>query len=222
MKHRIALYCFSFFLIGFLLVAADASAQTIAYRQTNLASNLPSVANNVAPGLVNPWGIAFLSDQPFFIADNKAGRVTALDSTGIGVVPAGFIVPNVTGTGFDTPTGIVADQNSFFGGPSLVKPFILVTENPSSWSPSKEQFLLGGRTLKAIFFRQQHRCAGEPALFTRVWRSSTLCSPRRCWRSRISVVDSSRLFFPDSLQWQSLVRLRIRICPRVMRLSGFR
>jgi uncharacterized protein (TIGR03118 family) len=127
-KHRIVLHFCSFFLFGFLLGAANATAQTIGYRQTNLASNLPNVANNITPGLVNPWGIAFLSDQPFFIADNKSGRVTAHNGTGLGVVPGSFIVPNAAGTGFDTPTGIVADQNSFFGSPSLIKPFILVTE----------------------------------------------------------------------------------------------
>jgi len=136
-KHRIAFYFFSFFLFGFLLATANATAQTIGFRQTNLASNLPNVANNVTPGLVNPWGIAFLSDQPFFIADNKAGRVTALDGTGLGVVPGSFIVPDAAGTGFDTPTGIVADQNSFFGDPSLIKPFILVTEQGTilTWGP---------------------------------------------------------------------------------------
>jgi hypothetical protein len=37
---------------------ANASAQTIGYRQTNLASSVPNVANNVTPGLANPWGIA--------------------------------------------------------------------------------------------------------------------------------------------------------------------
>lgn len=128
MKYRNA-FCFvSFFSFGFLFVAASATAQSIAYRQTNLASSLPNVANNATPGLVNPWGIAFLSGQPFFIADNRAGRVTALDGTGLGVAPGSFIVPNAAGTGFDSPTGIVADQNSFFGSSSLVKPFILVTD----------------------------------------------------------------------------------------------
>src|ERR1051325_2075281 len=153
-------YFVSFFLFGFLLGATDATAQTIGYRQTNLASNLPNVANNVTPGLVNPWGMAFLPDQPFFVADNRAGRVTAHDSTGIVVLPGGFIVPNVTGTGFDTATGIVADRI-----PSLEAH---LSSNPSSWSPSKEQFSLGDRTLKAISFRRQRRCAREPALFTRV------------------------------------------------------
>ncbi len=149
MKHRIALYLVPIFVFGFLLAAADATAQTIGYRQSNLASTLPNAANNVAPGLVNPWGIAFLSDQPFFIADNKAGRVTAHDSTGIGVVPGGFIVPNATATGFDTPTGIVADQNSFFGGPSLVKPFILVSEQGTifTWGPDAQGNFLPAATM---------------------------------------------------------------------------
>jgi hypothetical protein len=93
-KHRILLHFCSFFLFGFLLVAANTTAQTIGYRQTNLASDLPNVANNITPGLVNPWGIAFLSDQPFFISDNRVGRVTAYDATGLGVVPGSFIVPN--------------------------------------------------------------------------------------------------------------------------------
>jgi hypothetical protein len=87
-----------------------------AYRQTNLASSVPNVANNLTPDLVDPWGMAFLSGQPFFIADSKTGRVTTLDATGLGVSPGAFILPNSAGTGFGSPTGIVADQNSFFGG----------------------------------------------------------------------------------------------------------
>ena len=137
MKRRIALHFVSFFLFGFSFAAENVTAQTIGYRQANLASNLPNVANNITPGLVDPWGIAFLSGEPFFIADNKAGRVTAHDASGLSARPSSFIVPNSTGTGFDTPTAIVADQNSFLGSPSLVKPFILVTEEGTilTWGP---------------------------------------------------------------------------------------
>ena len=85
MKRRVALSFVPFFLCGFLFVADIVTAQTIAYRQTNLASNLSNVANNVTPGLVDPWGIAFLPGQPFFLADNKVGRVTAHDASGVGV-----------------------------------------------------------------------------------------------------------------------------------------
>jgi uncharacterized protein (TIGR03118 family) len=136
-KNKIALYFASFFLFGFLLVATHATAQTVGYRQINLASNLPNVANNVRPGLVNPWGIAFLPGQPFFIANNKFGLVTSHDTTGFSVAPGGFTLPNATGTGVDHPTGIVADPNSSFGGPSLIKPFILVTDEGTvfTWGP---------------------------------------------------------------------------------------
>lgn len=140
MKHKIVLYFASLFLFGFLFAAADATAQTISYRQTNLASNIQGKANNVTLSLVNPWGIGFLSGQSFFLADNKAGRVTSHDATGANVAPGSFIIPNISGTGFDNPTGIVADQNSSFGGPSLIKPFILVTEQGSifTWGPNAQ------------------------------------------------------------------------------------
>jgi uncharacterized protein (TIGR03118 family) len=136
-KHRIVVYFASFILFGLLLAAVDANAQSVAYRQTNLASNLPDAANNVTPNLVDPWGIAFLPGQTFFIADNTVGRVTSHDATGSGFAPASFTVPNAAGTGFDHPTGIVADQNSSFGGPSLVKPLIIVSDEGTifTWGP---------------------------------------------------------------------------------------
>jgi uncharacterized protein (TIGR03118 family) len=129
-------FCFS--ILGLVLSSNNAAAQTIGYRQTNLASNLPNVANNVTPNLVDPWGIAFLSGQPFFIADNEIGRITVHDATGFGAAPGGFTIPNADGTGFDDPTGIVADQNSFFGSSALVKPFVVVTEQGTvfTWGPN--------------------------------------------------------------------------------------
>lgn len=69
-----------------------------------------------------------MSDQPFFIADHKIGRISVHDATGFGAALGGFTIPNAAETGFDNPTGIVADQNSFFGGPSLIKPFLVVTD----------------------------------------------------------------------------------------------
>ena len=75
MKHRTALYF--------------ASLQSIAYRQTNLASN-------------QSWD-DILSGQPLFTTDNKDGRVTSLDATELSGSPGAFIVPNSAGTGFDSP-----------------------------------------------------------------------------------------------------------------------
>lgn len=138
---RLLSVCLSWLLfLVVTLTGAQATAQTIAYRQTNLASNLPNIANNIAPELAHAWGIAFLSNQSFFIADNAAGHVTSLDATGLGVLPGGFIVSNSTNTGFDNPTGIIADQNSFFGGRSAVTPFILVTDQGTVfiWGPDPQ------------------------------------------------------------------------------------
>ena len=150
MKRRVAVYFAAFFLFGCLLLADIVAAQTTAYRQANLASNLSSVANNVTPGLADPWGIAFLPGQPFFVADNNAGRATAHDASGLSVRPGSFTIPNSAGTGFDTPTGIVADQNSFFGSVSLVKPFILVTDQGTifTWGPDAQGDLPAQATLE--------------------------------------------------------------------------
>jgi hypothetical protein len=84
-KAKITVYFAWLLLLGFSLAAANVSSQTIAYRQTDLASSVPNVTNNLTPDLVDPWGMAFLSGQPFFIADSKTGRVTTLDATGLGV-----------------------------------------------------------------------------------------------------------------------------------------
>jgi uncharacterized protein (TIGR03118 family) len=127
-RHNIVFYFFSFLLIGFLLAATNAPAQTIGYRQTNLASSLPNVASDVAPTLINPSGMSFLTGQPFFIADNGIGKVTALDASGLSARPGSFTIPNAAGTGFDHPTGIVADQNSSFANSAAINPFIVVTE----------------------------------------------------------------------------------------------
>src|SRR5277367_1064237 len=87
-RPRLLSLCLSWFLfLAVVLTGARATAQTIAYRQTNLASNLPAVANNLTPELGNPWGIAFLLDKPFFIANNQAGRVASFDATGLSVSP---------------------------------------------------------------------------------------------------------------------------------------
>src|ERR1700730_16867234 len=78
MKRKIAAKFCSFFLAGFLLAAANASAQTIAYRQTNLASdeNTQGFANQLNLSMNNSWGLAFLPGLPFFIAYPGNGRVT--------------------------------------------------------------------------------------------------------------------------------------------------
>src|SRR5262245_27266067 len=78
--------------------------------QTNLVSDLPGVAQNLDPQLVNPWGISESSGSPFWISDNNAGVSTLYNTAG---TKQGLVV-NIPGPlpadplGTDgTPTGTV-------------------------------------------------------------------------------------------------------------------
>ena len=131
MKRKIAWQFLSFFLGGLLLAANGAKAQTIAYRQTNLSSdvNTPGFANNIDQVLQNPWGIAFQPRGSFFIADTASGHVSAHDANGVGTRPGNFIVPKPGADRPATPTGIVADASSFLEGTGVFQPFITATED---------------------------------------------------------------------------------------------
>ncbi len=166
MKHKNVFCFFSFLLIGFLLATANATAQTIGYHQTNLASSLPNVAVDVQPTLVNPWGMSFFTGQPFFIADNGVGKVTALDATGLSARPGSFTIPSAAGAGFDQPTGIVADQNSSFANPAAIKPLIVVTEQGTIFTWGLDA--MGDVPPQATLAVQQGQCGlqgrGDPEL----------------------------------------------------------
>jgi uncharacterized protein (TIGR03118 family) len=51
--------------------------------QTNLVSDLPGVAANQDPDLVNPWGIAESAGSPFWVSDNGAGLSTLYNTAGV-------------------------------------------------------------------------------------------------------------------------------------------
>jgi uncharacterized protein (TIGR03118 family) len=133
MLRRIPGKIFSFLLMGMLLAAASASAQSIAYRQSNLASDVAGLANNTDPLLLDPWGFAIDPGVSFIVANAVQGRVISLDAAGVRSVPPGFSLPNPAGTGSVAPTGIVSDLHSFFRAQNSVPPFristILATAN---------------------------------------------------------------------------------------------
>ena len=89
-------------------ITPGALAQSNSYKQTNLTSDTVGVAANVDPNLVNPWGIAFFPNNPFWIADNNSGFTTLYNASGMNV--GSFPVPAAAAnTGQSTPTGIVAN-----------------------------------------------------------------------------------------------------------------
>src|SRR6266478_6561703 len=85
----------------------SAHAQTNSYKQTNLVSDTAGMAANTDPKLVNPWGIAFIPGNPFWISDNNSGFTTLYDQNG--ALNGSFTVPPPNGSSNPaTPTGIVA------------------------------------------------------------------------------------------------------------------
>ena len=119
-----------------LLPLQSALGQTNSYKQTNLVGDTAGSAPNVDPMLINPWGVAYFPNKPFWVSDNNSGFSTLYNQNG---VPAGqFVVPPPGGShNSSTPTGIVANvaQTGFLvnGKASL---FIFDTEDGtiSGWN----------------------------------------------------------------------------------------
>jgi uncharacterized protein (TIGR03118 family) len=126
--------------LGLVCVSAlplpSARAQTNSYKQTNLVSDTAGMAANMDAKLVNPWGIAFVPGNPFWISDNNSGFTTLYDQNG--ALNGSFIVAPPNGSSNPaTPTGIVAPPSgaafSVNGSSAL---FIFDTEDGtiSAWT----------------------------------------------------------------------------------------
>jgi hypothetical protein len=76
----------------------------INYVQTNLTSDLPGVAQNLDPNLVNPWGMAFSSTSPIWIADNHTGLSTVYNGAGKPFPTASPLVVTIPPPNVNTPT----------------------------------------------------------------------------------------------------------------------
>lgn len=127
-----------------LLISAAATSRMLAqqsgYSQTNLVSNSAGVANTTDPELLNPWGIAYLPGEDFWIANNNSGTSTLYDSNGnkdaglVVTIPGATQNPNGNCSP-GCPTGNIANSNGthFSGGQ-----FIFDTEDGilASWNGS--------------------------------------------------------------------------------------
>lgn len=93
------------------------------YGQTNLVSNIPGLAAQTDPNLVNPWGVSASATSPFWVSDNGTGVTTLYNTAGI---PQSLVVtiPNPAG-GASAPTGQVFNGSGQFNNDN----FIFATEN---------------------------------------------------------------------------------------------
>jgi uncharacterized protein (TIGR03118 family) len=118
---------------------AHAQNTTNNYKQTNLVADTANVMPAPAhtdKNLLNPWGIAFFPNNPFWISDNNSGFTSLYDRNGL--MQGSFVVPPPAGSNLPaTPTGIVANLSAtgfiVGGAPSL---FIFDTEDGtiSGWN----------------------------------------------------------------------------------------
>jgi len=69
---------------GLILLAALASSARAAsqYVQHNLVSDVPGIADQTDPNLVNRWGISMSSTSPFWISNNHAGIAAVYNGQG--------------------------------------------------------------------------------------------------------------------------------------------
>ena len=97
-----------------VFAATALSAQT--YSVTKLVSDVSGVATFTDPNLVNPWGLAAAGTAPWWVSDNGTGLSTLYDGQGNIQSLVVNVPPGATGGKTGTPTGIVANTSSSFGG----------------------------------------------------------------------------------------------------------
>src|SRR5580692_9578796 len=125
---------------GVLLLALPALSFAQHYKQTNLVSDIASMAPTHDPNLKNPWGITRSSGSPWWVANNNSGTSTLYDGSGnpkslvVTVPPPGF----APGTQ-SAPTGVVfnGSPTDFLLAPGKAAIFIFATEDGtiSGWNP---------------------------------------------------------------------------------------
>ena len=91
------------------------------YGETNLVSDIPGLAANTDPDLVNPWGITASATSPYWISDNGTSKSTLYN--GLGVKSAMVVTIRDAGGGTGgtgTPTGVVFNSSTAFNGDRFI------------------------------------------------------------------------------------------------------
>ncbi len=113
------------------------------YQQTNLVSDIVSMAPVTDPNLKNPWGLTRSSGSPFWVANNNsgtstlytgAGAIVPINGTGIVTIPPPGFAPGAQAT----PTGVVFNGSAtdFLLKNGKAAHFIFATEDGtiSAWA----------------------------------------------------------------------------------------
>ena len=108
------------------------------FQQTNLVSDLPGSASHINPTFTNPWGVAFIPGQTFWIANNDRGTANVFNVSGGTEAPAAVEIPvPPANTSHATPSGIVFNPiEEDFRVSGIPAQFIFATEDGtvSTWA----------------------------------------------------------------------------------------
>lgn len=151
-----------------------------AFRQTNLVSDVGGNAAHTDPALINPWGIAFMPGQSFFIADNNSGTARVYDASGNADSPVGFVIPPPPANAFaSAPTGVVFNPipEDFIVRQNPAQ-FVFATEDGtiSTWST------INGNNPTSAFLTVDNSAGGA------VYKGLAILTPD-CCREFLALID---------------------------------
>ena len=130
------LVCFSPTLVGANL-----------YVQHNLVSDIPGLADQTDPRLVNPWGLSASSTSPFWVANNRSGTSTIYNGAGqpfpaatplVVTVPVPRVAQAAQNPQPAAPTASVFNDTTGFNvasGPPAIFLFATQDGTISAWHP---------------------------------------------------------------------------------------
>jgi len=120
--------------LAVLFVSSVASAQ---YQLKNLVSNQVGAATHDDPLMVNGWGLAYGTGNPFWVSDQGSGWSTLYTGTGV-EKSLKVLIPSATGAGPGQPTGIVVNPSKtdfqVQGWPTIFL-FATLDGTISGWAP---------------------------------------------------------------------------------------
>jgi len=132
---------------SFLALVLPALALAQNYKQTNLVSDIASMAPVTDPNLKNPWGLTRSATSPWWVANNNSGTSTLYNATGTPteINGDGYVTvppPAFEPTAVSAPTGIVYNGSAtdFLVTPGgAAAHFIFDTEDGtiSAWATGK-------------------------------------------------------------------------------------
>jgi uncharacterized protein (TIGR03118 family) len=118
-----------------LLVLLFALLSGAAFAQYTAKTLVKNTGKNGDKQLINPWGLAYGPNAPFWLSDQGTGLSTLYDGTGAKQSLV-VTIPTGSGTGVGSPTGIVYNASQDFKIDNWVSAFMFATLDGtiSGWS----------------------------------------------------------------------------------------